>query len=177
MQEVLGARYANKVVPSVTVNGKEYKIELVEVDNRTDKTAAVTAAQNLVSRNGVISVIGSYGSGGGVHRRRLHVRAGEDPRRRRLLHELQVRSATITLPVRCFLDLFQGTVKGELCQQQAARRPPSSFRTATTTPPALRTTSPMPLPKMDGLRSCFTTGTSNTNETDFNAILTGGQGG
>ena len=62
MQEVLGARYANKVVPSVTVNGKEYKIELVEVDNQSDKTAAVTAAQNLVS-SGVIAVIGSYGSG------------------------------------------------------------------------------------------------------------------
>ena len=60
MQEVLGARYANKVVPSVTVNGKEYKIELVEVDNQSDKTAAVTAAQNLVS-SGVIAVIGSYG--------------------------------------------------------------------------------------------------------------------
>ena len=77
MQEVLGARYANKVVPSVTVNGKEYKIELVEVDNQSDKTAAVTAAQNCYRLLRLRR----------VHRRRLHVRAGEDPRRRRLLHE------------------------------------------------------------------------------------------
>ena len=41
MQEVLGARYANKVVPSVTVNGKEYKIELVEVDNQSDKLSLI----------------------------------------------------------------------------------------------------------------------------------------
>ena len=43
-QEVLGIRYANKQVPSVTIGDKEYKIELVEVDNQSDKTAAVTAA-------------------------------------------------------------------------------------------------------------------------------------
>ena len=42
-QEVLGIRYANKQVPSVTIGDKEYKIELVEVDNQSDKTAAVTA--------------------------------------------------------------------------------------------------------------------------------------
>ena len=77
MQEVLGARYANKVVPSVTVNGKEYKIELVEVDNQSDKTAAVTAAQNLVSSGVVLLSLLRLRR---VHRRRLHpVRAGEDP--------------------------------------------------------------------------------------------------
>ena len=52
VQEVLGARYANSIRSTVTVGGKEYKIELVEVDNQSDKSAAVTAAQTLVS-NGV----------------------------------------------------------------------------------------------------------------------------
>ncbi len=61
-QEVLGIRYANQVYPTVELNGVTYTIELVEVDNKSDKTEAVTAAQNLVS-NGVIAVIGSYGSG------------------------------------------------------------------------------------------------------------------
>lgn len=39
-QEVLGIRYANKVHPTVKVGEDEYKIELVEVDNKSDKTEA-----------------------------------------------------------------------------------------------------------------------------------------
>ena len=61
-QEVLGIRYAHSLKPTATINGTEYKIELVEVDNQSDKTAAVTAAQSLVSQ-GVIGVLGTYGSG------------------------------------------------------------------------------------------------------------------
>ena len=61
-QEVLGVRYANQVYPEITVGGKTYKINLFEVDNKSDKTEAVTAAQNLVSKN-VTAVVGSYGSG------------------------------------------------------------------------------------------------------------------
>ncbi len=41
---------------------KKYDIKLVEVDNQSDKTAAVTAAQTLVSEK-VIGVCGTYGSG------------------------------------------------------------------------------------------------------------------
>ena len=62
MQEVLGIRYANQLNPTVEVGGKTYNIELVEVDNQSDKTAAVTAAQQLIS-DGVVGVLGSYGSG------------------------------------------------------------------------------------------------------------------
>lgn len=61
-QEVLGIRYANKVAPSVEIGGKKYDIKLVEVDNQSDKTAAVTAAQTLVSEK-VVGVCGTYGSG------------------------------------------------------------------------------------------------------------------
>ena len=61
-QEVLGIRYANVVYPTVDINGETYTIELVEVDNKSDKTEAVTAAQRLISE-GVVAVIGSYGSG------------------------------------------------------------------------------------------------------------------
>ena len=48
-QEVLGMRYANKMYPTVTIQGEEYKVELDEVDNKSDKTEAITAAQRLVS--------------------------------------------------------------------------------------------------------------------------------
>lgn len=62
VQEVQGATYANEQRPTVTIDGVEYAIELDVVDNKSDKTEAVTAAQKLVS-DGVVAVIGSYGSG------------------------------------------------------------------------------------------------------------------
>lgn len=62
MQEVLGVRYANSLYPTVEINGTTYTIALKEVDNQSDKAAAVTAAQSLISQK-VVAVIGSYGSG------------------------------------------------------------------------------------------------------------------
>ena len=62
LQELQGARYANEKRPTVLIDGKEYTVELDEVDNKSDKTEAVTAAQKLVADK-VVAVIGSYGSG------------------------------------------------------------------------------------------------------------------
>ena len=61
-QEVLGIRYANEMHPTVNIGGEEYAVKLVEVDNKSDKTEAVNAAQKLVSEK-VSVVLGSYGSG------------------------------------------------------------------------------------------------------------------
>ena len=61
-QEVLGVEYAHSLKPTVTVGGVEYTVELVNVDNQSDSSKAVTAAQELVSA-GVSLVVGSYGSG------------------------------------------------------------------------------------------------------------------
>ena len=61
-KEVLGMQYANKETPTVTVNGEEYKVELVVSDNGSTTDKAPSAASNLVSA-GVSLVLGSYGSG------------------------------------------------------------------------------------------------------------------
>ena len=61
-QEVLGVEYAHSLKPTVTVGGVEYTVQLVNVDNQSDSSKAVTAAQELVSA-GVSVVLGSYGSG------------------------------------------------------------------------------------------------------------------
>ena len=120
MQEVLGARYANKVVPSVTVNGKEYKIELVEVDNQSDKTAAVTAAQNLVS-SGVIAVIGSYGSG-------VSIAAGSTFEQAKIpavggsCTNPQVTLGNDYYFRVCFLDPFQGTVMASYANNEGCKK-------------------------------------------------------
>ena len=61
-KEVLGMQYANVETPTVTVNGEEYKVELVISDNGSSTDKAPTAASNLVDA-GVALVLGSYGSG------------------------------------------------------------------------------------------------------------------
>ena len=61
-KEVLGIEYANSVIPTVTIGGEEYAVELVEVDNQSENDKGVSAAQQLVS-SGVSVVLGSYGSG------------------------------------------------------------------------------------------------------------------
>lgn len=61
-KEVLGIEYANSVVPTVTIGGEEYQVEVVPVDNQSENDKGVSAAQQLVSA-GVSIVLGSYGSG------------------------------------------------------------------------------------------------------------------
>jgi len=119
MQEAYGARYANQVHPTVTIDGEEYRIELVEVDNKSDKTEAVNAAQKLVSEN-VSVVIGSYGSG-------VSIAAGqifEDAR-------IPAIGASCTNPQVtqgndyyfrvCFLDPFQGTIMANYAMDNGAQ--------------------------------------------------------
>ena len=166
VQEVLGVRYANSIRPSVTIDGKEYKIELVEVDNQSDKTAAVTAAQSLVS-SGVKAVIGSYGSG-------VSIAAGSTFAEAKIpAVGCSCTNPQVTLGNDyyfrvCFLDPFQGTVMANYAGvtkglKKAAVICQNGDDYST------------------GLASYFKKafpgeivyeGTYNTNESDFNAILT-----
>ncbi|MBQ0040884.1 MAG: ABC transporter substrate-binding protein [Clostridiales bacterium] len=107
-QETLGIQYGNKVQPTVTIGDKEYNVELEIVDNESDNSKAVTAAQNLVS-SGVSMVLGSYGSAVSI--------AAADT-----FHEAGVPAIGVTCTNPqvtadcdeyfriCFLDPFQGTV-------------------------------------------------------------------
>ena len=61
-KEILGIEYANSIKPTVTINGKEYKVQLITADNASDASKAPAAAQTLISK-GVSVVIGTYGSG------------------------------------------------------------------------------------------------------------------
>ncbi|MCR4722154.1 MAG: ABC transporter substrate-binding protein [Eubacteriales bacterium] len=60
-QETLGIQYANVVAPTVTINGEEYQVKLVIVDNETDTAKCPSVAQTLVSANCCV-VLGAYGS-------------------------------------------------------------------------------------------------------------------
>jgi branched-chain amino acid transport system substrate-binding protein len=107
--EVEGIQLANALYPTVKVGGKEYRIELVVADNKSDKVEAANAAQRLVDKDKVHVVLGSWGSS-------LSMAAGP------IVKDKQIPaialSATNPLVTRgndyyfrvCFIDPFQGTV-------------------------------------------------------------------
>jgi branched-chain amino acid transport system substrate-binding protein len=169
LQEVLGVRYANQVNPTVTLNGTEYKIELVEVDNKSDKTEAVTAAQSLVSQ-GVIGVIGSYGSG-------VSIAAGETFKSAKI----PAIGASCTNPQVtlgndyyfrvCFLDPFQGTVMANYAFQDGAKKAAVLTQLGDDYSSGLGTFFKNAFVKLAG-EGTITEETFQTGQTDFKAVLT-----
>ncbi|MBK1812632.1 ABC transporter substrate-binding protein [Clostridium sp. YIM B02505] len=103
--EVEGIKLANKLYPEV--NGK--KIELVIVDNKSDKVEASNAASRLVEKEKVTAIIGSWGSS-------LSMAAGDIVKKAKI--PTVATSATNPLVTKgndyyfrvCFIDPFQGTV-------------------------------------------------------------------
>ena len=115
IQEVYGIRYANKIYNTVNIGGEEYKIELYEVDNKSDKTEAVNAAQRLISGK-VSAILGSYGSG-------VSIAAGEYFRDAKIpAIGCSCTNPQVTLGNEyyfrtCFLDPFQGKVMASYCKK------------------------------------------------------------
>ena len=167
MQEVLGIRYANSVAPSVTIDGTEYKIELVEVDNQSDKAAAVTAASQLVSSN-VVAVLGSYGSG-------VSIAAGETFKENKIpAIGCSCTNPQVTLDNDyyfrvCFLDPFQGTVMANYAKSQGATTAAVINQNGDDYSTGLANYFKEAF-KANGGTIAYE-GNYNTNETDFNAQL------
>ena len=107
--EVEGIKLANELYPSVKVGDKDYKIELIIVDNKSDKVEAANAAQRLVDQDKVNVVLGSWGSS-------LSMAAGPIVKEKKI--PAIALSATNPLVTKgneyyfrvCFIDPFQGTV-------------------------------------------------------------------
>lgn len=118
-QEVLGIRYANKIHPTVKINGEDYKVELVEVDNKSDKTEAVNAAQKLVSEK-VSAVLGSYGSGVSIAAGQIFADA-KIPAIGCSCTNPQVTEGNDFYFRVCFIDPFQGTVMANYAFQNGAK--------------------------------------------------------
>ena len=169
-QEVLGMRYANQVVPTVDVGGKTYKVELVEVDNKSDKTEAVTAAQSLIA-SGVSVVLGSYGSG-------VSIAAGG------IFADAQVAAigASCTNPQVtlgndyyfrvCFLDPFQGTVMANYAFQDGAKTAAVITQLGDDYSSGLGNFFLKAFKALAGDAAVVADEQFQTNQTDFKAILT-----
>ena len=115
-QETLGMYYANSVVPTVEIDGEEYKIELVEVDNQSSTDKAPSAAQSLVSA-GVSIVLGTYGSSCAIAAADIFDAAGI------VAIGASCTNPQVTLgnPLYyriCYLDPFQGTVNANYAAEQ-----------------------------------------------------------
>ena len=168
MQEVLGIRYANKVMPTIELNGKTYNIELVEVDNQSDKAAAVTAAQTLISK-GVMAVLGSYGSG-------VSIAAG-DTFKSNLVPAVgcsctnpQVTKGNEFYYRVCFLDPFQGKVMATYAIDEGFKKAAVINQNGDDYSTGLAGFFKKAFVELGG--EIVAEETYQTNESDFNAILT-----
>ncbi len=118
-QEVLGIQYANSLNNKVTIDGKEYTIELEIVDNQSSTDKAPSAAQSLVSA-GVSVVLGSYGSG-------VSIAAGDIFKQAKIpaigcsCTNPQVTEGNDYYFRVCFLDPFQGTVMANFAMSKGAQ--------------------------------------------------------
>ncbi len=169
-QEVLGMRYANKMYPTVEIDGVTYDIQLVEVDNKSDKTEAVSAAQSLISSD-VKVVLGSYGSG-------VSIAAGE------FFKEAKIPAigASCTNPQVtlgndfyfrvCFLDPFQGTVMANYAFQEGAKTAAVITQLGDDYSSGLGSYFVTAFKGLAGDSAIISEEQFQTNQTDFKAILT-----
>lgn len=119
-QETLGIQYANKVQPTVDINGETYKVELVTADNESDTNKGISAAQDLVS-SGVSVVLGSYGSAVSIAAGKVFKEAGM-PAIGVTCTNPQVTDGNPVYFRICFLDPFQGTVLANFAYENGARK-------------------------------------------------------
>lgn len=169
MQEVLGIRYANTVVPTVDINGTTYNIELVEVDNQSDKTAAVTAAQSLIS-SGVVGVLGSYGSGVSIAAGQTYAEAGV-PAIGCSCTNPQVTLGNDFYFRTCFLDPFQGTVMASYAAEEMGYKTAAIIsQNGDDYSTGIAAYFKQAFEQLGG--TIVADETYQTNESDFNAILT-----
>lgn len=169
-QEVLGIRYANTVYPTVEIDGETYTIQLVEVDNKSDKTEAVTAAQRLISE-GVSVVIGSYGSGVSIAAGDIFAE-GKVPAVGASCTNPQVTAGNDYYFRVCFLDPFQGTVMANYAIQNGAKTAAVITQLGDDYSSGLGAFFVQAFNRLGGEGSVVSEQQFQTNQTDFKAILT-----
>ena len=167
-QEVLGIRYAREMHPTVTINGEEYQVELVEVGNKSDKTEAVNAAQKLVSEK-VSVVLGSYGSGVSIAAGQIFADA-KIPAIGCSCTNPQVTEGNDYYFRVCFIDPFQGTVMANYAFQNGAKSAAVITQLGDDYSSGLGSFFKDAFAKLGG--EIVSEEQFQTNQTDFKAILT-----
>lgn len=167
-QEVIGIRYAHSLRSTVTIDGKEYKVELKEVDNKSDKTEAVSAAQTLVSE-GVSAVLGSYGSGVAIAAGQIFADA-KIPAIGCSCTNPQVTEGNDYYFRVCFLDPFQGTVMASYALDEGYKKAAIITQLGDDYSSGLGSYFEKAFKELGG--EVVASEQFQTNQTDFKAILT-----
>lgn len=107
--EVEGIKLANEMFPTVTVDGVEYKVQLVIADNKSDKVEAANAAQRLVDKDKIKVMLGSWGSGFSIAAGPIVQDAKVPAIGLSCTNPLVTKDNPYYFRV-CFIDPFQGTV-------------------------------------------------------------------
>lgn len=167
-QETDGIKYANKMYP--TVLGK--KVELVIADNKSDKGEAANAVTRLIEQEKVVAIIGSYGSG-------VSIAAGDIIKNAKI----PAMGASCTNPMvtqgndfyfrACFLDPFQGKVMANYAIQKGAKTAAVIMQNGDDYSVGLGNFFIQAFKELTGNpNSIVITAEFQTNDTDFNGILT-----
>ncbi len=167
-QEAQGVEYANAIRPTVTIDGTEYTVELVAVDNKSDKTEAVTAAQSLVN-SGVVGVLGSYGSGVSIAAGPIFADA-KIPAIGLSCTNPQVTSGCEYYFRTCFLDPFQGSVMAQYAFDEGYTKVATLMQLGDDYSSGLATFFQKTFASLGG--EVVATPTFQTNQSDFKAVLT-----
>jgi branched-chain amino acid transport system substrate-binding protein len=101
--ELEGVQMAHKEMPSVL--GK--KVELVVVDNKTDKVEAANAVKRLIEKEKVVAVIGTYGSSLAMAGGEVAEKAGVPMMGTSCTNPLVTQGKKFVFRA-CFIDPFQG---------------------------------------------------------------------
>jgi branched-chain amino acid transport system substrate-binding protein len=107
--EVEGIRLAHELNPTIDAGGKSYTVELVVVDNKSDKVEAANAVQRLVDRDKVQVILGSWGSSLSMAGGEVAKDAGIPVIGLSCTNPLVTAGNEFYFRV-CFIDPFQGTV-------------------------------------------------------------------
>lgn len=114
-QEVLGARYANYLKPTIKIGEDEYKITLYVSDNASSEDKAVSAASAIVAQNALIS-LGSYGSGVSIAAASTFADAGVPAIGVSCTNSAVTEGHDYYFRI-CFLDPFQGSVMADFAME------------------------------------------------------------
>ncbi len=167
-QELQGIEYANKMYSEVL--GK--KVELVVVDNKSDKGEATTAVTRLIEKEGVVAIIGSYGSGVSIAAGDIIKNAGIPAMGTSCTNPMVTLGNDYYFRV-CYLDPFQGTVMANYAIQNGAKTAAVITQNGDDYSTGLGNFFKKSFKELTGEeKSIVAEGAFQTNEQDFNSILT-----
>ena len=167
-QEVDGIKYAHEMYPEVL--GK--KVELVVVDNKSDKGEATTAVTRLIEKEEVVAIIGSYGSAVSIAASDAISSAGVPSIGCSCTNPMVTQGNDYYFRV-CYLDPFQGTVMANYAIQNGAKTAAIITQNGDDYSTGLGNFFKKSFKELTGDENSIVSESQfHTNEQDFNTILT-----